>query len=177
MIIFIASKNPTKINSTKKAFELYFNDLEFESFSVDSGVSHTPFDEEILIGAKNRIEKLKEFGETDFYVASESGINMKKVNNKEICFIGTWTYIEDNKGNFFIGQSFQYPFPEALIERIKKGEELADIMAQISNIKDIRSKGGATEFFSKGHLNRTDVTYTSIMSALIPLINQERYSK
>ena len=51
--VIIASKNPVKINATKKAFEEVFNDhFEFEGVSADSSVSDQPMsNKETLKGA------------------------------------------------------------------------------------------------------------------------------
>ena len=51
--VIITSKNPVKINATKKAFEKVFNDrFEFEGVSADSLVSDQPMNNaETLNGA------------------------------------------------------------------------------------------------------------------------------
>ena len=51
--VIIASKNPVKINATKKAFEEVFNEhFEFEGVSADSSVSDQPMsNKETLQGA------------------------------------------------------------------------------------------------------------------------------
>lgn len=59
MKILIGTKNPGKIEGAKQAFEKYFEKIEIEGISVESEVGNQPIDEEIFIGAKNRIKNLK----------------------------------------------------------------------------------------------------------------------
>lgn len=59
MKILIGTKNPGKIEGAKQAFEKYFENVEMEGVAVDSEVGDQPFNEEILQGAKNRVENLK----------------------------------------------------------------------------------------------------------------------
>ena len=56
--VLIASRNPVKINATKKAFEEVFTDrFEFEGVSADSLVSDQPMsNDETLKGATNRLQ-------------------------------------------------------------------------------------------------------------------------
>ena len=79
MKILIGTKNPGKIEGAKQAFEKYFENVEIEGIAVNSEVGDQPFNEEILQGAKNRVENLKKYAkenelEIDFYVASEAGL-------------------------------------------------------------------------------------------------------
>ena len=59
--VLIASKNPVKINATKKAFEDVFTDhFEFEGVSADSLVSDQPMsNDETLKGATNRLQNIQ----------------------------------------------------------------------------------------------------------------------
>ena len=67
--VIIASKNPVKINATKKAFEEVFNDhFEFEGVSADSLVSDQPMsNEETLKGATNRLDNIQNL-KANFFV-------------------------------------------------------------------------------------------------------------
>ena len=60
MKVLIGTKNQGKIEGAKKAFERYFENVEIEGISVNSNVADQPVNEEILKGAKNRVENLKE---------------------------------------------------------------------------------------------------------------------
>lgn len=126
MKILIGTKNPGKIEGAKQAFEKYFGEVEVEGIAVESEVSNQPFDEDILKGAKNRVENLKRYAKEnntetdtiDFYIASEAGITS---------LLGDWidfnvAVIEDAKGFQSVGISQGFPVPEKYIEEIKQSE-------------------------------------------------------
>ena len=70
--VLIASRNPVKINATKKAFEEVFTDrFEFEGVSADSLVSDQPMsNDETLKGATNRLQNIQHL-EADYFVSIE----------------------------------------------------------------------------------------------------------
>ena len=75
--VIIASKNPVKINATKKAFEdVFTNRFEFEGVSADSLVSDQPkSDKETLEGATNRLKNIQHL-EADYFVSIEGGVDL-----------------------------------------------------------------------------------------------------
>ncbi len=126
MRILMGTKNPGKIEGAKQAFEKYFDKVEIEGIAVESEVSNQPFDEEILKGAKNRVENLKKYAKEnnrgtdtiDFYIASEAGITN---------LLGDWidfnvAVVEDAKSFQSVGISQGFPVPEKYIEEIKQSE-------------------------------------------------------
>ena len=74
--ILIGSNNKAKIEGAKLAFEKYFSDFEIISEDIQSGVNSQPINDEILLGARNRIKGLKELNmkDVDFYISSEAGL-------------------------------------------------------------------------------------------------------
>ena len=77
MKVFIASKNPTKINATKSGFQQTFPEqaFDFEGLSIPSGVPDQPIgSEETYQGAFNRAKGAqKERPEAAFWVGIEGG--------------------------------------------------------------------------------------------------------
>ena len=74
MKVLIGSKNKVKIDGAQEAFESYFNNVEIIGVPVESDVSRQPVNEEIFIGAENRVKNLKKYAkennlEADFYVS------------------------------------------------------------------------------------------------------------
>ena len=89
--VLIASRNPVKINATKKAFEDVFTDrFEFEGVSADSLVSDQPMsNDETLKGANNRIQNIQHL-EADYFVSIEGGVDL--LNNKYEAF--AWIVVQ-----------------------------------------------------------------------------------
>ncbi len=123
MKILIGTKNKSKIQGARLAFEKYYDNIEIDGIAVPSNVSDEPINGEILQGAKNRIEGIKKYAKenninADFYIAVEGGLSNS---------FGNWinvnlAAIENKFGNFSIGTSSAYQVPDRYIEEIRKSE-------------------------------------------------------
>ena len=69
--VFIGSKNPVKIASTRQAFEKVFPEERFEfiGFNAESDISHQPMtDKETREGSQNRAQNTRDrFPDGDFF--------------------------------------------------------------------------------------------------------------
>ena len=61
MKILIATKNYGKIEGAKTALLNYFDNIDIEAIPVESNVSEQPVNNEIYIGARNRVKNLKKY--------------------------------------------------------------------------------------------------------------------
>lgn len=173
MKVLIATKNPGKIEGAKQAFEKYFNNIQIGGISVSSDVGNQPVNQEILLGAKNRVKNLKEYAidndiEADFYVSSEAGITD---------LLGEWidinaVVIEDSKGFQSVGTSQGFPIPDKYIEEIKE-TELGKVMDKIFSGKELGKGKGGISFLTKDEVSRIDLTRNAFIMALTKHINGE----
>ncbi|MCI8470567.1 MAG: DUF84 family protein [Clostridia bacterium] len=123
MKILMGTENPGKIEGARQAFAKYCTNFEIEGIAVDSEVGNQPFDEEILLGAKNRIKNLRKYAEeneieVDYFIASEAGI---------INLLGDWidinaAVVENSIGYQSVGISQGFPIPEKYMDEIKQSE-------------------------------------------------------
>ena len=93
--VLVGSKNPTKTNAVKGAFERVFKNkkIDIKGKGVGSGVSDQPMsDIETKQGAKNRLKELKK-GEADYYVSIEGGCDY--ISGKLFAF--AWVITENKK--------------------------------------------------------------------------------
>lgn len=79
MKVVIGTKNPGKIEGAKKALSYYYEDIEIQGIPVEPDVGEQPVNDEIYIGAKNRVKNLKKYCkdnniQADLYLSIESGI-------------------------------------------------------------------------------------------------------
>ena len=65
MKILIGTKNPGKIKGAKEAFENFFENIDIEGIAVSSNVSEQPVNDEIYLGAKNRVDNLIKYAENN----------------------------------------------------------------------------------------------------------------
>ena len=81
MKIIVASKNPVKVNATRRAFEQMFpaeNMFEVEGVSVSSGVRDQPLTfDETLLGARTRVDNAQAiYPDADYWVGLEGGVDL-----------------------------------------------------------------------------------------------------
>lgn len=100
MKVLIATKNQGKIEGAKRALSRYFDNVEIQGIPVSSDVSDEPVNNEVYIGAKNRIKNLKKYCkenniEADLFLSSESGISNSLAEKWMIINV---VVIEDNNG-------------------------------------------------------------------------------
>ncbi len=173
MKILIGTKNPGKIEGARQAFELYFNNVEIEGIPVNSDVGEQPINEEIFLGAKNRVKNLKRYAEknnikVDFYISSEAGITN---------LLGEWidinaAVIEDANGYQSIGISQGFPIPDKYVDEIKK-TELGKVMDKIFSEKELGKGKGGINFLTKNEVSRIDLTRNAFIMALTKHINED----
>lgn len=169
MKVLIATKNPTKIEGARRAFANFFEDLEIKGVPANSDVSEEPVNEELLQGAKNRVENLKKIvrdTDIDFFIAVESGITNQ---------LGTWqiinmAVIEDRDGKQSIGSSSGFPVPDEYVDEIIE-TDLGKVMDRIFNEEELRSKAGGISLLTKGVMSRYDLTEQAFTMALTRFIN------
>ena len=173
MKILIGTKNPGKIEGARQAFEKYFENVEIEGISVESEVSNQPVNEEIFLGAKNRVKNLKKYAKqnnlkADYYIASEAGITD---------LLGEWidinaVVIEDAEGFQSVGTSQGFQIPEKYVDEIKQ-TELGKVMDKIFEKEKLGQGKGGISLLTKGEVSRIDLTKSAFLMALINHINGE----
>jgi len=177
MKILVGSKNPTKLDAVKESFAMYYNDdLEVTGISVDSDISDQPLGNETFEGANNRAKALEKINKeqnlrADFFVGIEGGViefDDKNFNSNMACVIS-----KDGKVGF--GVSPVYQLPNSVKDKLIQGIELGTVIDEITSQKKSGYKDGAIDFFSKGKINRKEMTKLALIMALIPIINEKLY--
>ncbi len=169
MKIAVASNNPLKVNSVKKVFAKFFNDLELFHSEVNSNVSSQPLNDEAVKGALNRVYRIKEiFPDCDYYVAIESGV--MNYSDRGLSFSAI--VIMNNKLEKHYGFSPAFELPPEITDKIFQGNELGPLIDSLTNEKDTKKKYGAVGILSNEVTNREELTYYGILMALIPFVNK-----
>ena len=169
--ILIGSNNKAKIEGAKLAFEKYFSDFEIIGKDISSGVNAQPINDEILLGAKNRIKGLKELNlkDIDFYISSEAGL----VNIGDLYVNINLGVIEDNNGYESIGTSQGFMIPKNKVELVKN-KSLGIVMDEICNGVNLNKDKGGIYFLSLGEVNRIQLVKDSFILALVPFLEQNK---
>lgn len=171
MKVIVATKNPGKIEGAKLAFENYYNEVEIQGIPVSSDISDQPLNDEIYIGAKNRVSNLKKYCkdnniQADLYLSIESGITNQ---------LGRWmivniAVIEDNSDFESYGISAGFPVPEKYVDEIIK-TDLGQVMDKIFNETELRAGTGGINLLTHNKISRIDLTKQAFTMALTKYIN------
>lgn len=167
MKILMGTKNPGKIEGAKLAFEEYFDNVEIEGIGVSSDVSNQPINEEIFLGAKNRVKNLKKYAkenniEADFFIASEAGITN---------LLGDWidinsAVIESKDGFQTVGCSQGFQVPEKYMPEIME-TELGKVMDKLFDGENLGKGKGGISRLTHDVVTRIELTKNAFVMALI----------
>lgn len=168
MRVAVGSKNPTKVEGVKKAFECYFKEVEVEGFEVKTSIPPQPFDFQTIVGAIERA-KICWREDFDFSVGIEAGLFKMPYTITGYLDFQVAAVFDGNKIAIGFGPGFEYP--PRVVEEVLEGKEVGAVMEKFSGIKDLGKKIGAVYFLSKGVVSRVDLTKMAVLMALIPFIN------
>ena len=169
--ILIGSNNKAKIEGAKLAFEKYFSNFEIIGKDISSGVNAQPINDEILLGARNRIKGLKELNlkDIDFYISSEAGL----INIGDLYVNINLGVIEDINGYESIGTSQGFMIPKNKVDLVKN-KSLGIVMDEICNGVNLNKDKGGIYFLSLGEVNRIQLVRDSFILALVPFLKQNK---
>lgn len=183
--IFIGTHNSIKVRATKEVFEEFFpsKKIIIHQMKVPSEVSPQPFSlPEVIKGSENRaLNALKMINRKEdkyFSVGIEAGL--VKIPSTITGYLDfQYCTIIDAEGNKSLGTGPGWEYPPHFIEKIKSDPsiEIGDLMGEKSGNKNIKYQEGSIGYFSKGHLNRLNLTKVAIKMALIPFLNHKEYFK
>ncbi len=172
MKVIVATKNQGKIEGAKRALNYYFKDIEIEGIAVNSDVGEQPVNDEIYIGAKNRVKNLKEYCKqnnikADLYLSIESGIT----NSLGRWMITNIAVVEDNNEFESYGTSPSFPVPDRLVNDVIN-TNLSEVMNNMFTKDDDRhNKGGGIQLLTHEKITRIDLTESAFVMALTKYIN------
>lgn len=117
MKIVIGSKTQRKIAIAQKVLSQFLtSEFALQSHKAASGVSETPWNEETLQGARNRVNDCKKsVPDTDLAIGIESGL----VERYGIIFEEVWCCIVSKEGKEYLGYSSGLKLPDYVIRRMK----------------------------------------------------------
>lgn len=172
--VIVTSKNPVKINATRKAFESMFPHQQFEvqGASVPSNVSNQPMtDEETLRGAVNRVNNAKEaLPDADYWVGIEGGIQERG----EVMDTFGWMVIA-NKDRQVETRSSSFPLPPKVAEGVRSGKELGLVIDEFFKKHNSKQGSGAIGSLTEDKMTRTDLYVQPLVFALIPFLKKELF--
>jgi inosine/xanthosine triphosphatase len=152
MKIGIGSSNPAKIKAADP-FLNYYENTELAVISSDSLVSAQPFsDEETKTGAINRAKDCLRQGAV-IGLGFEGGV----MEMKDGMYLSNWGAVADKNGNVLTAAGARILLPLPIVEGLRQGKELGQLMGEWTNDPEIRKKDGAIGVFTSGLLSRSEM--------------------
>lgn len=163
--VAIGSENPVKIQAVKNAFLSLWpkKKFRFVQVKVKSIVSSQPMsDAESVRGASYRASQALKQTQADYGIGLEAGLS--QVNNDY--FTRGWIVVVDKKGNKGIASSLSAPVPKKILNEIKQGKELAEVIDGISGITNIKQKQGYFGYLTDNLITRKQAYTEGVIIAL-----------
>lgn len=169
--VIVTSKNPVKLDATKKAFSLMFPDevFDFQTVSVPSGVPDQPSsDGETRQGAVNRVNNVKE--DADFVVGIEGGIEYEG----DDVVSSAWACIK-HEGALSSSRSATFNLPARVVALLRAGKELGHASDIVFDHDNVKQKQGTIGILTDNVVDRVGLYIHPLCFALIPFRNKELY--
>jgi inosine/xanthosine triphosphatase len=169
--VHVGSNNPIKAQAVKNVFERALGPTEVRLVSVESGVPLQPFDDDTAKGACERARKA--LLDADFGVGIEAGLIWHK--ELKLYFDVQFCAIVSQDGKLTVGHGSGFVYPPQVIEQVRAGRAVGDVMSALTGIEKIGHKTGAIGYLSKNLLTREQLTEQAVLMALIPRLRPELY--
>lgn len=172
--VAVGSDNPVKVEATRRAASRLFGAADVRGFAVDSRVAHQPFESDTWRGAEARARAaLSAWPEADFGVGIEAGLfdvpAIGQTFDVQACVV------LDRAERATRGQGAGFAYPRAVVDELRKGRTVGDVISAISGIPEIGKKTGAVGWLSHGHFTRTALTEPAVLMAFLPRLRPELY--
>lgn len=173
MIILLGSKNPSKQKSLELALtELDVSNYKIVSYDVLSDVNSKPIGYEIIRGADNRNQHLKELSkehkiEYDYLCSIEGEY---AVDENGLPFIVSYCIVEDKNGKKSTGKSLGLRLTSEMYEYVKDGYSLNKVIEELSDSLNNKQNDGITGYLSNGLFSRETVDKDAVISSFISFI-------
>jgi len=174
MKIKVGTHNPLKVRATRNVMEKIYTNVDVDGIEVDSGVGDQPIGlDETIQGAVNRARNA--FLDADLSVGIESGLLAAPHSITGYLDL-QWCAIYDGE-RVTLGVSAGFEYPPVVVEEVLKGQEVGEVMDEVTGVEKLGQKTGAVSILTKGLLDRTENTEQCVLMAMIPRMNKGVYFK
>lgn len=175
MRIVVGSKNPVKLQATRKAFEKVFpaSPATVIACQAESDVSDQPMsDEETLQGAKNRALFCRQaIPDADFWVGLEGGCQAEGTKLEAFAWMAVFSATQQGQA-----RTAAFHLPPAVADLINQGYELGDADDQVFGHTNSKQHSGAVGILTRDLIDREAYYEHALVLALIPFMHPEYYS-
>ncbi len=167
MRVAVGSTNKSKILAVKKAWRI-MGEAEIIPVKVQSGVPEQPRSlKQTIIGAINRAVNARVKVNAEYGVGIEAGY--MNITHNLLVDVQVTAIVDEEYVTIGFSPAFQIPLEAT------RYNTLGEYMASITGRAKINEEIGAIGYFTNGIVTRTDLTYYSVIMALVPRINKKQY--
>ncbi|AXI09743.1 DUF84 family protein [Oceanobacillus sp. 143] len=150
MEIIIGSKNPTKVQAVAEIFE----SDQVNAIEAKSKVSAQPFsDEETKQGAINRAMECRKYTTNGIGIGLEGGVMFVG----DTLYLCNWGALVAEDWRIFTASGARIALPNELVESLKNGFELGEIMDDYANRKEVSTHEGTIGIFTNDLVSRKEM--------------------
>lgn len=172
--VLVCSKNPVKKKAVEKAMKKMHLKGTVESWDPGPVVRVQPLGEETFLGAERRVRKAieemekKDKKKYDAYISIEGGIFSQ---------YGRWfshgAVFLSFRGKEAWALSPAFELPKHMVEKIKEGKELGEVIDELFSRKGEKRKGGAVGILTEGIITRANLYIPAVILAFKEVLNKE----
>jgi inosine/xanthosine triphosphatase len=160
--IAAGTENSAKLEALRRVAGDFYDDLDIESFDVETGIDQPVGVEETREAAKIRAEEAHERGGADLGVGIEGYIE----NIGGEYFLSNWSVVYDGEA-YYEGGSGRARLPEGMQDRLPK-EELGEVIVDEMG-EDLRERKGAMGVITGDRVGRPKTTERGLVYAFSDL--------
>jgi inosine/xanthosine triphosphatase len=170
--VAVGSANPVKLQAVRNSIQRIWPNAEVSSVAVASGVRAQPLsDEEAIAGAVNRARAARQGLDSDLCSGLEGNTN----ETAHGVFVTGWAAAVDRHDTLGIGGSGRFLLPALLVDSIRQGAELGELMDEWAGQANTKQKQGAVGIMTNGLISRTEALQVAVIFALARFLNPDYY--
>ena len=168
----IGSTNPAKVEAVRRILAQLAPGCLVEPIDVPSGVGDMPLGEEaVRAGALARARAALDRSEADVAFGLEGGAILEDQNAWLTGHVAAMTR-DGRLGEAAWGRML---LPHVAAERLRRGEELGDIIDDLFERRESKRQAGAIGILTEGAMSRTDAFAYLVAMACAPFLHPELY--
>ena len=172
--VAVGSANPVKIQAVRNSIQRIWPDAEVDGVTVASGVRAQPLsDDEAIAGAIHRAQAARLALDSDLGIGLEGNTH----ETAHGVFVTGWAAAVDRQAHMGLGGSGRFLLPPVLVERLRLGAELGDLMDEWAGQANTKQKQGAVGIMTNGLIGRTTALETAVIFALTRFLNPDYYTE
>ena len=168
----VASTNPAKLEAVHRALARLAPGCTVEGVSVSRSAVPQPIgDQETRTGAMRRARVALADSEADLGFGLEGGV----IFEGDVPWLVSWVVVVDQAGRHGEASAMRMPLPAVASERLRRGEELGDVIDGLFDMHLSKQQAGAIGLLTEGFVSRTDAFADIVAMACAPLLRPDLY--